>query len=166
MDNGATFSECGKYRYRLWRIWNTEKPNAMVIGLNPSTANNADDDPTIRNLRLLLTSNGYGGFYMMNLFALVSSNPNDLRSCPDPIKDNDQWLTHTAKYCTDIFFAWGSFKQANYRIKKVADMFPDALCFGKTPNGKPLHPLAATVWMKSKFKIQPYSPTLKRIEEK
>jgi hypothetical protein len=153
---GANLSKCGKYRYRLWRFWDEDKPKAMVIGLNPSTANAEEDDPTIRNLRLLLSSRGYGGFYMMNLFALVSPNPDDLRSCPDPVKDNDQWLTHTAKYCKDILFAWGSFKQAEYRIKRVTAMFPDALCFGKTANGKPLHPLAATVWMKSKFKIQPY----------
>lgn len=156
MIKGAEFSECGKYRYALWRIWDDTKPRAMCIGLNPSTADREDDDTTISNLRVLFTGCGYGGFYMTNLFALVSSNPDDLRSCPDPVKDNDKWLQEIARHCAVVYFAWGSFKQAEYRIKKVEKMFPDAMCFGKTDKGKPLHPLAATIWMRSKFKVQPY----------
>jgi hypothetical protein len=156
---GAEFSECRKYRYALWRIWRDDRPIVMIIGLNPSTANEADDDTTISNLRTMLTSLGYGGFYMMNLFALISSNPDNLRSCPDPVKDNDLWLTEISKRCKEIFFAWGSFKQAEYRIKKVEVAFPNAKCFGKTAKGKPLHPLAATLWMKKSFEIQPYKPT-------
>jgi hypothetical protein len=27
---GADFSECGKYRYKLWRIWDENKPLAMM----------------------------------------------------------------------------------------------------------------------------------------
>lgn len=154
LDKGATFSECGKYRYVLYRIWDVTLPFVMCVGLNPSTANASDDDPTIRNLCELLNKSGYGGVFMMNLFALISSEPNDLRSCPDPVKDNDQWLQITSKKCDDVIFAWGSFKQADYRAKKIIKMFPNALCFGKTAKGKPIHPLAATVWMKSKCKLQ------------
>lgn len=33
-NNGAEFSECGKYRYKLWRIWDDKLPLAMCIGLN------------------------------------------------------------------------------------------------------------------------------------
>lgn len=117
MKKDVVFSECGKYRYFLSRIWDIDKPYAMVIGLNPSTADAQNDDPTIRNLVKLLDDNGYGGLYMMNLFALISPNPEDLRSCPDPVKENDVWLHTVSKAVRDIFFAWGSFKQAQYRIK-------------------------------------------------
>lgn len=147
---GAEFSEDRKYRYALWRIWDDEKPLAMCIGLNPSTANEENDDKTIQNLIHVLMDYGYGGYYMMNLFALISSNPNDLRACPDPVKDNDKWLHDISLKCDDVIFCWGSFKQANYRVKKVIAQFPKALCFGKTDDGKPFHPLAATVWQKSK----------------
>lgn len=158
IDKGAEFSECGKYRYCLRRVWDTNLPFVMCIGLNPSTANHEDDDPTIRNLVELLNKSGYGGLFMMNLFALISSNPNDLRECPDPIKDNDIWLHSMASRCDDVIFCWGAFKQADYRAKKIIQKFPVALCFGKTATGKPIHPLAATVWQKTKCKLQFFKP--------
>lgn len=157
IHKGAEFSECGKYRYYLLRFWDIDKPFVLCIGLNPSTANGIDDDPTIRNLSTLLQSYGYGGFYMANLFALISAEPNDIRSCPDPLKDNDKWLTYLQGTTAETIFCWGAFKQAEYRAKKIIQRFPDALCFGKTAAGKPMHPLAATVWQKSKCKLQPFN---------
>lgn len=47
--SGAEFSKCGKYRYKLWRIWDNTKPLAMCIGLNPSTANAYDNDQLLGN---------------------------------------------------------------------------------------------------------------------
>ena len=47
---GADFSNNGKHRYRLWRIWDETKPYALCIGLNPSTANSEKNDPTINIL--------------------------------------------------------------------------------------------------------------------
>lgn len=158
MVKGATFSECRKYRYVLWRIWDESLPAALVIGLNPSTANEDEPDPTIRNLCAMLQASGYGALYMVNLFALVSAEPNDLRSCPDPLKNNDAHITLTARKCEDVIFAWGAFKQAQYRVKKMEQSFPYALCFGRTKHGHPIHPLAASVWMKSKCKLQKFTP--------
>lgn len=151
---GAQFSPCGKYRYLLYRIWDTTLPYAMCVGLNPSTANGVDDDPTIRNLSRSLSKSGYGGLYMVNLFAFITADPDKLRECPNPIQDNDIWIQTAHAHCEDVIFAWGSFRQARYRAKEFIRMFPDALCFGKTAKGKPIHPLAATVWMKSKCKLQ------------
>lgn len=156
----ADFSECGRYRYVLRRIWDDNLPRVMCIGLNPSTANAQDDDPTIRNLVKFLAGCGYGGLMMMNLFALVSSSPEDLRMCPDPVKDNDRWLQEIGAGSKEVIFCWGSFPQGEWRIKKVEGMFPAALCLGKTAKGKPLHPLAATVWQRSKCRLQEYKPKL------
>lgn len=157
MIKDAHFSECRKYRYWLKRQWDESRPMAMCIGLNPSTANESDNDTTITNLVRLLDTFGYGGFYMCNLFALISSNPEDLRSCPDPVKDNDLHLQAIRTKVTDVIFCWGAFKQAQYRIKSVVERFPGALCLGKTPKGQPLHPLAATIWQRSKCFLQPYN---------
>lgn len=154
----AKFSECGKYRYYLLREWDADKPFAQVIGLNPSVADASDDDATISALRRLLEPLGYGGFYMTNLFAWISTNPDDLQSQPNPVGDNDIWLGAVRTLCQDVIFAWGSFKQAEWRIKKVAPRFPDAYVFGMTPHRKPLHPLAAAVWQKKLFNFRKYDP--------
>jgi hypothetical protein len=65
------FSTDRKYRYALWRKWDAINPLAMFIGLNPSTANEDGDDRTIERITAIVTNWGYGGFYMMNLFAIV-----------------------------------------------------------------------------------------------
>jgi hypothetical protein len=154
---GARFSDCGKYRYYLSRIWDEQLPHAMVIGLNPSTANEQDDDPTIRALITMLRDYGYGGFYMLNLFGYITTDPEKLRECPNPVGEQDYYLRITRRFVADVIFAWGAFKQAEYRAKKIKLAFPEALCFGKTNKGNPIHPLAAQVWLKSKCTLQPFS---------
>jgi hypothetical protein len=141
MNKGATFSECGKYRYVLWRIWNQDLPYLQLIGLNPSTANQYEDDPTILNVIRIAKNAGYGGIFMTNLFALISPYPKDLRECADPVKDNDAHLSATKNQCKDIAFCWGNFPIAEYRAKVVKKMFASALCLGKNKNGSPKHPL-------------------------
>lgn len=141
-DNGAEFSKCGKYRYKLWRIWDNSLPKAMCIGLNPSNANAIKNDPTINYLRMMLSKLGYGGFYMMNLFAWISSKPEQLLTCDDPIGDNENKLKDVEKICDAVIVCWGNFKQAKQRIEEVLPKYPNAKCFGKNANGTPYHPLA------------------------
>lgn len=141
-NTGAEFSACGKYRYKLWRIWNQNLPIAMCIGLNPSTANAEKNDQTISYLLKMLSKLGYGGFYMMNLFAWISSRPDDLLTCADPVGENDHKLREVEAICDDVIVCWGAFKQAEKRINDVLPRFPKAKCFGKTANGSPIHPLA------------------------
>lgn len=45
--SGAVFSEDKQYRYRLWRCWDPHLPRALFICLNPSTADDIHNDPTI-----------------------------------------------------------------------------------------------------------------------
>lgn len=141
-NTGAEFSKCGKYRYKLWRIWNTDLPKAMCIGLNPSTANVNKNDATINNLIRILSKLGYGGFYMMNLFAWISSKPEDLLTCEDPLGENEGKLKEVEAICNDVIVCWGNFKQAGDRIKKVLPNYPNAKCLGFNKNGTPFHPLA------------------------
>ena len=114
----------------------------MCIGLNPSLATKDKKDPTITNLIKMLDKLGYGGFYMMNLFAWVSPHPKDLLSCPDAIGENDCKLKEVEGLCKDVIFCWGNFKLTEARILQVVQKYPSAKCFGKTKSGKPLHPLA------------------------
>lgn len=141
---GAEFSECGKYRYKLWRIWDESKPMAMCIGLNPSTANANKDDATISILKRMLPILGYGGFYMMNCWAFITSKPELLQHNPMSDEWNNNMLTVTASMCTEVIFAYGSFKiiKQKGRDKELMEMFPNAKCFAKSKDGSPIHPLA------------------------
>lgn len=138
---GATFSQCGKYRYSLYRIWSSEKPLVAFIGLNPSTANESTDDRTIRRVKGFAKREDFGWFVMLNLFALVSPYPKDLELSADPLGQNDAFLFAEAARCSAVVFCWGAFPQARQRAKKVEEMFPGALCLGKTKEGAPRHPL-------------------------
>lgn len=67
-SKGAEFSECRKYRYVLWRRWDWKGygNQVMFIGLNPSTADETEDDPTIRRCIRFAKDWGYSGLLMMN----------------------------------------------------------------------------------------------------
>lgn len=162
-DAGADFSKCGNYRYRLWRIWDKSRPLAMCIGLNPSTANGVKNDQTISYLINMLTRLNYGGFYMMNCWALISSDPKKLldHRWNELICDwNDNMLTVTKAKCKDVIFAWGGFKivKETGRDRELREMFPNALCFGFNRDGSPFHPLA----MMPRNGRDPNNPKLQR----
>lgn len=144
-NQGAEFSPCGKYWYKLWRIWDPALPKAMCIGLNPSTANAEDNDPTIRNLIQMLTTLGYGGFYMTNLFAIVSSDPDVLLSEEIDLQlNNEEKLKQVSAICQDVIVCWGMFPQAKKRIPEVLPQYPHAKCFGWNKDGTPWHPMGMT----------------------
>lgn len=142
IGSDAIFSECRKYRYALWRVWDLNKPKLMFIGLNPSTANESKNDNTITKVIKIAKGNGYGGVYMTNLFGIVSSKPEVLESNGLDLQgDNNDWLITISGICKDIVFAWGNFKQAINRSKEVAAMFENSLCIQQNKNGSPKHPL-------------------------
>jgi len=144
-NRGADFSNDRNYRYSLWRIWDDKKPLVMFIGLNPSTANEVQPDPTIKSVTRISKSNGFGGFYMMNCFAYVTSDPKLLKHNPFSDEWNNNMLIVTAAKCKAIVFAWGAFKVVAEvgRDKELIDMFPNALCIGINQNGSPKYPLFA-----------------------
>jgi len=81
MKSHATFSPCRKYRYSLFRIWDEDKSLVLFIGLNPSTADEKEDDPTIRRCINFAKQWGwgYGGLIMGNLFSFRATQPSDLK---------------------------------------------------------------------------------------
>lgn len=124
----------------------------MFIGLNPSKANETDSDNTVTRVRNFSIRWGYGGFYMMNLFAYVSTDPDKLIVCKDNTL-NDSWLSQVRKLCKDVVFAWGNFKIAESRAKEVIAMFPDAKALFLNKNGSPRHPL----YVPSNIELIPYA---------
>jgi len=142
--NGAIFSPCRTYRYALTRQWDNSLPYVLFIGLNPSTANEMDDDPTIRRCKRFAADWGYGSVCMANLFALRSTAPKNMLKHDAPIGvDNDVWLQDLAREAEVIVCAWGARGGHQRRDKIVIDLLSShkLTCLGVTKKGKPRHPL-------------------------
>lgn len=151
-EYGAIFSDDRKHRFALWRDWNIPhvfSPNysatetVMFIGLNPSTADERNDDPTIRRCIGYAKDWGYNKFVMMNIFALVSTDPKALVNATHPMqKENNKYLIKQGEQADIIIAAWGTFPEAKKRGAEVAKMFEGKLhCLKKTKHGYPSHPL-------------------------
>lgn len=143
MEKGAKISDCNKYRYSLWRIWDKEKPIFTFVGLNPSTADHIQDDPTITRCINFAKSWGGGGIYMANLFAYRATAPQDMMSQEDPIgPDNDFYLQELAIKSQKIIACWGNhgaYQQRSATLKKLLKDKIYYLELNKT--GEPKHPL-------------------------
>lgn len=142
MKNDAEFSECRKYRYALWRTWDDAKPYAMFIGLNPSTADEVNDDPTITRCINYAKEWGYGGLCMTNLFAYRATEPNEMMLVAEPIGlENDDWLKKLAKDAGVIVAAWGNNGAYLGRSSEILAVLPNLKCLKKNQTGEPAHPL-------------------------
>lgn len=137
----AAFSPDRKYRYALWRIWDSDKPMCMFIGLNPSKADEHIDDPTVRRCMSFAHDWDYGSLCMMNLFAFVSTDPHALCGNDAIGLENDDWLAGQSAYAGIVVASWGNFKVARERAKVVREMIPILYCLGTTKEGQPKHPL-------------------------
>lgn len=136
----AVFSKNGKDRLILYRSWDKERPAATVIGLNPSTADENKDDPTIGFVRRVLAHNGYGQLYMVNLFTMITPHPKELIQDNHPEKAIHYWQQCAAS-SKDVVFAWGSLTNVRGRDMIAKNTFPEALCFGHLKDGSPRHPM-------------------------
>ena len=142
MEKSAMFSDNRKYRYTLWRTWDSKLGYAMFIGLNPSTADETEDDPTVRRCIGFAKLWGYGVLCMTNLFAYRATNPNDMQKADYPIgSKNDYFLKRMASSANIVIAAWGT--KGNYlqRDKAVISLIPNKHILRLTKNGYPAHPL-------------------------
>lgn len=151
-DN-AIFSECRTYRYALWRWWDKTKSSALFIGLNPSTADETKDDPTIRRCIRFARDWGYGGLCMANLFAFRATDPKVMKKCRFPVgSENTNWLMRLSEQSAVVVFAWGTHGGHEERDMVISDLIPGGMCLGKTKNGHPRHPL----YIKADTKLEAY----------
>ncbi len=142
MKRGAVLSPCRHYRYALWRIWHETKPVALFIGLNPSIADDINDDPTLIRCINFAKRWGYGGVYIANLFAFRATKPAALRLRKNIIgKDNDTWLCRLAKQADLVVAAWGNQGQYRHRAADVKAMISPLYYLKLTKLGEPAHPL-------------------------
>jgi hypothetical protein len=113
-----------------------------VVGLNPSTADAMQDDPTIRRCVGFAKRERCGGLVMLNLYGLRSTKPGALWSHPDPIgPENDATIERLIHPGDVLLAAWGSNARDPDRVASVARLLPPLLCLGTTKHGHPRHPL-------------------------
>lgn len=170
-SRSAVFSDDRRYRYTLKIVWDDAVPLVQFISLNPSTADENSDDPTLRRVKAFARSWGMGGVVMTNLFAYRSTDPRALYSVADPIGEpggyirgqmfcfsnrNDMLLFATAERCAKHVAAWGNHGNYQYRSVKVRKIIPHPLeCLGVTASGEPRHPL----YVPAKTALQPFIKT-------
>lgn len=147
-SRGALLSDCGTYRYNLWRRWG----DGLLMGfcmLNPSTADADVDDQTIRRCCYFAQREGFDGIYVVNLYAYRATDPADLwrHGGGGRGPENDQHIAaaiHNERIGTFVA-AWGALpNHARGRHHGVRVMFRDGgrdlHCFGLTKKGWPRHP--------------------------
>src|SRR3990167_9710763 len=151
IERDAVISSCGKYRYLLRRTWNHDFPRALIVMLNPSTADAEVDDATIRSCTRLLRNKGYGSFEVVNLFGFRATDPAELKTVADPVGPQNDIITVAAvKRCDISICAWGAHPMGACRSKATKRLLlsyrPAVFCFGTTKAGSPKHPLYIKTW--------------------
>src|ERR1044072_1939098 len=138
----AKFSACGRYRYNLRREWDESLPTVLFVMLNPSTADEAKDDPTIRRCMTFARDWGYGRIIVANLFAFRATDPAQLKQVDDPVgPDNFLWLKKATIESHLTIAAWGVHGAFRNRNKDVLPMPDNPHHLGLTKDGHPKHPL-------------------------
>lgn len=153
MKTSAQFSNDRVYRYRLDRVWDaTNRNRLVVIGLNPSKANETLNDPTICRCIYFAQREHMGGLIMLNLFAFRATDPREMRRRTRAVgngSDNDKVilaaLHPSQRGRGPVVAAWGCHGAHLCRgdaVRKLVHKHGIALkVFGLTSGGHPRHPL-------------------------
>lgn len=141
MKKGAIISECGLYRYQLWRIWNESLPKVLFIMHNPSKATDVEDDNTMTRCVNFAKSWGYGGIYIGNLSPFRETNPDNMKHIDYDVlmpKENEKHVREMMELCELHVLAYGN---PIVRLLKP-DVYKNKWHYLKlTKQGNPYHPL-------------------------
>lgn len=141
IQSSADISGCGKYRYSLSRVWDSSRPVGTFVLLNPSRAAALTSDQTMVNCNNLAVQWGWGGFYLVNLFAFRATDPKQLELQQDPVGPrNDREILSTVSRSAYVVLAWG-----NGHRKRTAEVHEllkknNLHCIRKNAVGGYLHP--------------------------
>lgn len=142
----AIYSDCEGYRYSLTRVWDPEGSRALFVMLNPSTATEVQNDPTVERCERRARALGFGAFQVCNIFAWRATDPRDMRAQADPVgPENDAAITEGCGWADKVICAWGTHGEHLNRGPAVetlirgTDVLPYHLGLSKA--GHPKHPL-------------------------
>lgn len=142
----AVWSPCKRYRYVLWRCW-TDNPKpryAMWTGVNPSKANEEDNDNTVGRMVSFSQRWGYEALCVTNLNGFITPYPDEMKAAEDSVgDDNDYWIARIAIDASIRIACWGVDGKHLNRQRAVSLIVPDWHCLKTNKDGSPLHPLYA-----------------------
>ncbi len=138
----AHYSPCETYRYGLRRIWG-DGAEVLYVMLNPSTATELANDPTIERCQRRARMLGYGGMRIANIFAFRATDPADLKRAKEPEgPENAALLADWGRGAAMVLAAWGvhgAWRDQGPRV--AASLTGDVRHLGLTKAGHPRHPL-------------------------
>jgi hypothetical protein len=142
----AVYSPCERYRYALTRVWDEGGRRATFVMLNPSTATELQNDPSVERCERRARALGYGAFRVCNIFAWRATDPRVLRTLRDPVgPENDAGILDGAAWADAVLCAWGSHGAHLGRgpeVERLLRATGAPLChLGLTKQGHPRHPL-------------------------
>lgn len=142
MTHQTIFSPDRIYRYTLWREWLYGTGYAMFIGLNPSTADETNDDPTVRRCIGFAKAWGFSALCMTNIFAFSATDPRRMMAASDPVgPENYKWLRILSADASVVIAAWGVHGLYIGQDRRVCEVVGAMDCLGLTKGGHPRHPL-------------------------
>lgn len=155
----ATYSDCENYRYALTRTWDERGGRVNFLMLNPSTATEVQNDPTVERCERRARTLGFGAFRVTNIFAYRATDPRDMRAQADPIgPDNDAAILEAATWAGRVICAWGTHGEHMRRGPAVEALLRPTglplLHLGLSKAGHPKHPL----YISYAVQPQPWSP--------
>ena len=142
----ADYSDCERYRYRLTRTWDEGGRRAAFVRLNPSTATEVQNDPTVERCERRARALGFGAFQVTNIFAWRDTDPRAMRAAPDPVgPENDRAILEAADWADQVICAWGTHGAHLDRGPAVEILLRNTgkklFSLGLTQAGHPKHPL-------------------------
>ncbi len=142
----AMYSACEAYRYELTRAWNATGQKVLFVMLNPSTATEFQNDPTVERCERRARALGFGAFRVANIFAYRATDPKVMRGMADPIgPENDAAIADGAAWADRVICAWGSHGAHLGRGIAVEKLLrataKPLLHLGLTKGFQPKHPL-------------------------
>jgi hypothetical protein len=142
----AVYSDCERYRYLLTRVWDAGGAKALFVMLNPSTATEVQNDPTVERCERRARALGFGAFRVCNIFAWRDTDPTLMRRAADPVGPaNDDAIRESCGWADTIVCAWGTHGAhlgrgpAVERLMRATGRPLHHL--GLTKDGHPRHPL-------------------------
>lgn len=143
----AVFSDCRTYRYALWRETGRlgAEGTVLFVMLNPSTADEVENDPTVRRCIGFAGDWGFARLAVANAYAYRATDPAELRRVDDPVgPDNDEWLDRLASQAHAVIAAWGAHidPERERRVIELVEFQAGTMrCLGQTQALHPRHPL-------------------------